>query len=470
MSRNKYIFYIASLLVIVLVVAFASQVRKLQKQLPSSVRIIPSESKSRSDLAQTVVEENVAATRPELLVKFRAGISVADINRITSRFNDQVQDEIEAVPGLTAIDDRDDADVAQVADQYRVLAEVEYAEPNYEITIDQNVQNGSLKRAEDSGQAEQWAFTHIGVPEAWARTKGSSGIVVGVLDSGVEYTHIGLSNNIWTRPPEMMPYHDQDLGTIDEVHGYNAVANDGDPTDENGHGTAAAGIIGAHCGNGPPVCGVSPQVAIMPLKFINAGGFGYVGDAVEAINYAINRKRAGINLRLINVGWDLAEPSLALADVIRAAYDVGILFVVSSGSAGTDNDASPRYPASYRIGNIISVAATNRSDALAQFSNYGMESVQIAAPGEDILTTALGNDYQLRSGTPTAASIVTGVAALALSSHPDVSVDQLRSFLLESVDKLPGLRGKVSAGGRINAMKAVTRSAAIRVQALAQDN
>ena len=253
----------------------------------------------------------------------------------------------------------------------------------------------------------------------------------------------------------MKPYHDQDLGTVDDVHGYNAVANDGDPTDDNGHGTAAAGIIGAHCGNGPRICGVSPQVAIMPLKFINAGGFGYVGDAVEAINYAINRKRAGVNLRLINVSWDLAEPSRALADVIRAAHDVGILFVVSSGSAGTDNDTSPRYPASYRIGNIITVAATNKSDALAQFSNYGAQSVQIAAPGEDILTTTLGNEYQLRSSTAMAASIVTGVAALALATHPDVSIDQLRSLLLESVDKLPGLRGKVSAGGRINASKAV---------------
>ncbi|HEV2828599.1 MAG TPA: S8 family peptidase [Pyrinomonadaceae bacterium] len=455
MSRNKYILYIASVLVIVLIVAFASQVRKLQKQLPASVRIIPSESKSRKDVAQAGIEENLTGTRAEILVKFRSGISVGDINQITSRFNDQLQDEIEAVPGLTAIDDRDDAAGGEVADQYRLLPEVEYAEPNYEIAIDQNEKNGKLKRAEELRQAEQWAFTHIGVPEAWATTKGSSGIVVGVLDSGVEYTHIDLVNNIWSRPPEMMPYHDQELGTIDDVHGYNAVANDGDPSDENGHGTAAAGIVGAHCGNGPRICGVSPQVAIMPLKFINAGGFGYVGDAVEAVNYAINRRRAGVNLRVINVSWDLAEPSRALADVIRAGYQVGILFVVSSGSTGTNNDRSPRHPASYDIGNIISVAATNRSDALAQFSNYGVKSVHIAAPGEDLLTTALGNEYQLRSDTALAAAIVSGVAALALSAHPDASLDQLRSLLLESVDMLPALRGKVSTGGRINAIKAV---------------
>jgi subtilisin family serine protease len=292
--------------------------------------------------------------------------------------------------------------------------------------------------------------------------KKGAGVVVGVLDTGVEYTHLGLVNNIWTRPSNLTPYHDQDLGTVDDIHGYNAAANDGDPADENGHGTAAAGIIGGHCEQGSGVCGVSPQVEIMPLKFINAGGFGYLSDAVEAINYAIERKRAGVNLHVINVGWNLPQRSRALEDVIRAAYASGILFVVSSGSDGSDNDASPRYPASYAIGNILSVAATDRNDALAQFSNYGADSIQVAAPGEDILTTALGNEYQLRSDTAMAAAIVSGVAALALCAHPDDSVDQLRSRLIESVERVPGLRGKVSTGGRINAMKAVITQASLK--------
>lgn len=454
MSRNKYILYIAIVLVILLAVAFVSQVRKLQKQLPSSVRIVPSESKSRKDVAQTGIEENAAATRPEVLVKFRAGISADNLNQIIANFHDQLQDEIEAVPGLTAIDDRDNADAAEVAAQYRVLPQVEYAEANYEIDVGRAVKAVNLTRGENSSLAEQWALARIEVPETRNQMKGGA-IVVGVLDSGVEYTHVGLVNNIWTRPAHMMPYHDQDLGTVDDVHGYNAAGNDGDPVDENGHGTAAAGIISAHCGNGLRICGVNSRAEIMALKFINAGGFGYVGDAVEAINYAIERKRSGVNLRVVNVGWELTERSRALEDAIRAANGAGIFFVVSSGSTGTNNDTSPRYPASYAIGNILSIAASNSGDELAPFSNYGAQSVHLAAPGEDILTTTLGNEYELRSDTSMAAALVSGVAALVLSTHPDVSVDQLRSLLFESIDKVPALRGKVAAGGRINAMKAV---------------
>ena len=252
----------------------------------------------------------------------------------------------------------------------------------------------------------------------------------------------------------MAPYHDQDLGTVDDVHGYNAVTNDGDPMDDNGHGTFCAGIIGAECGNNAGVCGVNWKTQIMPLKFTNAGGFGYVADAVEAINYAIDRKRAGVNLRVINASWGLSQPSRALEDVIRKAYEAGILFVAASGSTNSDNDTSQRYPAGYNLGNIISVAAADRSDALAQFSNYGPKSVDLAAPGKDILTTALGNDYGQHSGTSMAAALVGGVAALALSAQPGLSVDELRSLLLRSVDTVPGLRGKVSTGGRINAAKA----------------
>ena len=457
MGRNKYILYIALVLVMIFALAFLSQVKKLQRQVTSSVRIIPAEPKSREGVAQNELDQNAATYRgrPELLVKFRAGVSADAISQITARFNDQVQDEIEAVPGLTAIHDPDNADAAALANQYRALPEVEYAEPNYEISIDLAGNDANPVRANDPRFEQQWALSSISAPQAWARTKGSGEIVVAVLDSGVEYTHVDLVNNIWTRPANMKPYHDRDLGTIDDVHGYNAVANDGDPMDENGHGTFCAGVIGADCGNHVGVCGVNWKTQVMPLKFLNAGGFGYVADAVEAINYAIDRKRAGVNLRVINASWGLTEPSRALEDVTRKAYEAGILFVAASGSTSTNNDVSPRYPAGYSIGNIISVAATDRSDALAQFSNYGAKGVHLAAPGKGILTSALGNDYEQRSGTSLAAPMVAGVAALALSARPNLSVDQLRSLLLRSVDKLPGLRGRVMTAGRINAARAV---------------
>lgn len=454
MSRNKYPLYVALVLVIILGVAFTSQIRRLQKQLRSSVRIIPTDSKSRVD-AQSEFDQDAAISsgRPEVLVKFRAGVSDDAISRITASFSDHIQDKIEAVPGLTAIDDPDNAEATAVAAQYQALPEVEYAEPNYEIGLDQA--GNDTNQVRDPRFDEQWALVNISATQAWATTKGSGEIVVAVLDSGVEYTHADLLNNMWTRPASMKPYQDRDLGTVDDVHGYNAVKNDGDPIDDNGHGTNCAGIIGAECGNNSGICGVNWKTKIMPLKFMNAGGFGSVAGAVEAINYAIDRKLAGVNIRVINASWGLTQHSRALEDAISKAYEAGILFVAASGSTKTNTDTSPHYPASYNSGNVISVAALDRSNALASFSNYGVKSVHIAAPGKDILTTALGNDYQRESGTSMAAPIVTGVAALALSAHPNLSVDQLRSLLLESVDKLPGLRGKVSTGGRINAARAV---------------
>ena len=468
MSRNKYILYGALVLLVILVAAFAGQIRRLQKQWRSTVRIIPGESKSREAVAQNELDQDVAKSsgRSEVLVKFRAGLSDDSINEITARFNHRLQDEIEAVPGLTAIDDPDNLDPLAVAARYQALPEVEYAEPNYEINLDQADSNTSPARVNDPRFEEQWALANdgrhggkrgadISAMQAWTTTKGSDEIVVAVLDSGVEYTHVDLVNRIWTRPESMKSYQDRDLGMVDDVHGYNVVVNNGEPMDDNGHGTNCAGIIGAECGNNLGVCGVAWKTQIMPLKFLNAGGFGTVLGAVEAINYAIERKRAGINLRIISVSWGLTHYSRALEDVIRKASEAGILFVAASGSLNSNSDVSPHYPGGYNLGNVISVAATDRNDKLASFSNYGVKSVQVAAPGKDILTTALGNEYEQHSGTSMAAPIVAGVATLALSSHPNLSVEQLRSVLLESVDKLPGLRGKVSTQGRINAAWAV---------------
>src|SRR5258706_8780384 len=166
-----------------------------------------------------------------------------------------------------------------------------------------------------------------------------------------------------------------------------------------GTGTFWSGILGAACGKNAGVCGVNWQTQIMPLKFVNGGGFGYVADAVEAINYAIERKRAGVNLRAINASWGLSQPSRALEDVIRKAYEVEILFITASGSTSSDNDTSQRYPAGYGVGNIISVAATDRSDLLAQFSNYGGKRGYLAAPGQKILNHTPGDGFwqQLRN-------------------------------------------------------------------------
>lgn len=430
MSRNKIIVVVVLVLSAVLAFAFITQVKKLRQQLRTAVRIVPAEPKSRENELQSGMEDSVLSVRPELLVKFRAGTSTERISEIIGQFNHRLQDEIEAVPGLNVIDDPENREATALVAGYRDLPEVEYAEPNFEVTLDSSASNAKQIGVNDPRFEEQKWLTDIGALEAWATTKGSDQIVVAVLDTGVEYTHTDLVNNIWTRPTAIAPYQDRDLGTVEDVHGYNAVMNDGDPMDDNGHGTNCAGIIGAECGNKLGVCGVNWKTKILPLKFINAGGFGTVADAVEAINYAINRRRAGVNIRVISASWGLSQNSRALEDAIRVTYEAGMLFVAAVGNSSSNKDKAPHYPAGYKLGNVVSVPA------------FG-ESAGISAPGENVLTTALGHEYVMRSGTSMATAVVSGVAALTLAAHSEFSVDQLRLRLLESVD------------GKINAARAV---------------
>ena len=169
----------------------------------------------------------------------------------------------------------------------------------------------------------------------------------------------------------------------------------------------------------------------------------------------IDRKRAGVNVRIISASWGSTAKSRALEDVIRRAFDEGILFVAAAGNSSSNNDQTPHYPSSYNLGNVVSVAALNRNDELASFSNYGGKSVHIAAPGQEILSTWLEHGFAEKQGTSMATPFVSGVAALILAENPKMSVSDLRAKLLKSVDVLPSLKGKVSSGGRINAAKAV---------------
>ena len=351
------------------------------------------------------------------------------------------------------------------AAQYLALPEVEYAEPNMEICIP-DVFDVSLLPVHpaDPKFEEQWALSNSGqrggkqgadisAMLAWAITTGDDDVVVAVLDSGVDYTHEDLAPNMWKRATNVAPYHDAELGGIDDEIGFNAIDNASDPMDDNGHGTHCAGIIGAEGGNNIGITGVNWKVRIMPLKFMNAGGYGTTKDAIEAINYVIDRKKAGVNVRIISASWGSTQKSRALEDAIRAAYENDILFVAAEGNATTDNDRKPHYPSSYNVPNVVSVAALDRNDQLAKFSNYGLKSVAIAAPGKDIFSTWLGNAYEEKSGTSMATPVVSGVAALIVAENPRISVDQLRKRLLASVDPLPALKGKIATGGRINAAK-----------------
>src|SRR6185369_6512726 len=433
-----------------------------RNQLKTSVRIVPAEKKQPSSAEEIALSETRSFGRPEVLVKFKSGVSLSAIESLTARLNDRVEDSIESVAGLEAIDDLDNADANAVAAQYKAMPEVEYAEPNYDIELDEidNPLEPILPR--DPQFNDQWALANSGqrggkkgadisATLAWAKTTGSKDVVVAVLDSGVDYKHEDLENNMWVRPADMDPYHDDELGTVDDLNGYNAIDGTSDPMDENGHGTHCAGIIGAEGENDLGIAGVNWKVQIMPLKFMNASGSGTTKDAIEAISYAIDRKKAGVNVRIISASWGSTQRSRALEAAIRKAYENDILFVAAAGNSSVDNDRMPHYPSSYDVPNVISVAALDRHDQLASFSNYGAKSVAVAAPGVDILSTWLGNEYEEKSGTSMATPVVSGVAALILAEHPQMSVDELKKKLLASTDPIAALKGKTVTAGRINA-------------------
>jgi len=466
MNRNNFLIHIALAIVLILVAAFAGQLRRWQQEYKHRVRILPAEEKTRKAVttAELGETETHTLTAPEVLVKFKPGVSESTIRAITERFHDRVEDSIEAVPGLDAIDDLDDADAVQTAAAYQALPEVEYAEPNYEISIDDFESNPVTPS--DPRFSDQWALANdgqrggtrgadISATTAWSVTTGDDDVVIAVLDSGVDYTHSDLEHNIWQRPDNVPEYVDDSTGPIQDLQGYNAIMNNADPMDENGHGTHCAGIIGAEGGNDIGITGVNWKVRIMPLKFMNRGGFGTTKDAIEAINYVIDRKNNGVNVRVISASWGSTNRSQALGDVIKKAGEAGILFVAAAGNASTDNDRHPHYPSSYDLPNVISVAALDRNDQLASFSNWGAKHVAIAAPGVEILSTWLGDEYKESSGTSMATPVVAGVAALIVAKEPRISVEELRKRIVTSVDKLDSLKSKVTSGGRINAAKAL---------------
>ena len=467
MNRNNFFIHLALALVLILVAAFAGQLSRWRKQWRSQIHIIPAtEKKQPATTDEIALSETRSLGSPEVLVKFKTGVSDEAIEALTVRLHDRVEDRIENADGVEAIDDLDNADPASVVAEYSKLPEVEYAEANYEINLDETERALEPVLPHDPQFGDQWALSNSGqkggkkgadisATIAWATTTGSDKVVVAVLDTGVDYTHEDLEANMWSRPDRLAPYQDAELGTIDDVYGFNAIDNASDPMDDNGHGTHCAGIIGAEGENDLGIAGVNWKVQIMPLKFMNASGSGTTKDAIEAISYAIDRKKAGVNIRIISASWGSTQRSRSLEAVIRKAYENDILFVAAAGNSSVDNDRTPHFPSSYNVPNVISVAALDRHDQLASFSNWGVKSVAIAAPGVDILSTWLGNEYEEKSGTSMATPVVSGVAALVLAEHPRMSVDDLRKKLMASTDPIVALKGKTVTGGRINAAKAL---------------
>ena len=323
----------------------------------------------------------------------------------------------------------------------------------------------------DPGFTSQWGLSNTAIggygvvgadihaTQAWDVTTGSRNVVVGVVDSGIDLTHPDLAANVWTNPGEIAGngIDDDHNGFVDDVHGWNFVENNNNVQDGYGHGTHVSGIIGAVGNNGIGTAGINWQVSIMPLRFQDNYGVGDTGGAIAALNYAtMMRRDYGINVVVTNNSWGGGiGVSAMLQDAIRAQGDAGITFVAAAGNNAVNCDVSPRYPACYDLPNVISVAATDRYDNLAGFSNYGAATIDLGAPGVGIYSTRPNGTYASMSGTSQAAPQVTGVVALLAAAKPGITVAQVRAAILGSVDPVPGLTGKTVTGGRLDAAAAL---------------
>lgn len=384
--------------------------------------------------------------------------------------------------GLYQIKVSSDLSVEQAVAQASQDPRVEFAEPNYYYYPSQVIPNDTFFNQEwdllNTGMASFGgkAGADIEATKAWDITTGSSDVVVAITDSGVDLNHPDLAANAWVNPGEIPGngIDDDHDGFVDDVNGWNFFGNNGqifDPATELGHGTHVTGTIGAVGDNGIGVAGVAWHVKLMVLKFIGQqpdGTYsGSTADAVSAINYAIMQKKRGINLCAINASWDGPKASQSLRKAIIKAGKVGITFVCAAGNADVgsgqnmDDASQAQYPGAWNdISTLISVAATDYSDQMAYFSNYGHASVTVAAPGVRIWSTYLGSSYTTLDGTSMASPHVAGVVALLASTEPTLTPAQVKQRIINTSVPLVSLASKVQCSGRVDAYNALTNQVA----------
>ena len=352
--------------------------------------------------------------------------------------------------------------------------EIEYIEPNYIISLNNFEVLGDTTPI-DSMFNKQWGLVNTGknlggifsqgvagedinMSKAWEITKVSTGdqvIKIAVIDTGVDYTHPDLKSQIDVNEMELngKPGVDDDgNGYIDDIYGYDFANKDGDPMDGNGHGTHCAGVIGAGH-NSIGIAGVMSNVKIVPIKFLSDAGSGETIDAISAIDYAIKR-----GVHVMSNSWGGGEKEQSLLDAITAAEAAGITFIAASGNESNNNDKKSSYPANYDISNVISVGSFTGTGSKSSFSNYGLKTVHVTAPGSSILSTYKRGGYSSLSGTSMATPHVAGVVGLILSMEPHLTPLEIRERLINTSVKTEKLKAASLSGGRVDAFRAITNN------------
>ncbi|MBS2038338.1 S8 family serine peptidase [bacterium] len=327
--------------------------------------------------------------------------------------------------------------------------QVAYAVPNHVLD---GPELGKPSRPDDL-DPRQWGLDKIHAAQAWGITHGSrSGPVVAVFDTGVDEKHPDLKANLWTNPKEKAGngVDDDHNGYVDDVHGLNPFSQNGDLTDQYRHGTHAFGIIGAVGNNHKLLTGLNWEAQIMVIKIFDDKGKTDVAALAKGMEYAARH-----GARVTSHSWGNNTFNPAMLDAFRLN---SALHVCAAGNKGENNDDKPIFPASFELDNVISVASTDKNDVKAPRSNFGPKSVDLAAPGVDILSTVPEGKIEYMSGTSMAAPHVTGVAALIATAYPEADSLEIKRRLLASVDQLDNLKGVVASGGRLNAAAALAKT------------
>lgn len=395
----------------------------------------------------------------EVLVGYRGSSGLAAAGIASGLQSAQVTATFESID-VALVRLPDGMSVKSGVEYFSSLPGVQYAEPNYTRTLSALFPDDplfdELYGLHNTGQTGGIADADIDAPEAWDITTGSASVVVGVLDTGVDFTHPDLVNQAWVNPGEIAGngIDDDGNGYIDDINGWDFYDNDNDPSDTSdplnvsyGHGTHVAGTIAADSNNGQGVAGVAWDVKIAALRIFH-NNTTTSAAIVGAIQYATM-----MGFPLTNNSWGGGPGSFSMAEMnaIDAAGAANQLFIAAAGNDSTNNDIFPQYPASYDLDNIISVAASTSTDSLASFSNYGATTVDLAAPGQGILSTYPGGGYEYMNGTSMATPQVSGVAALLWSSSPGATYGEIRDALLDGVDPKAAFGGVTVTGGRLNA-------------------
>jgi thermitase len=334
--------------------------------------------------------------------------------------------------------------------QLNSLQGVDYAEPNY--TYQAFAQDTDFKKQwglnNDGRNSGGWfsrgvAGMDVGAINAWKIEKGSAEIKIAVIDTGVDYRHQDLKNQIMINEAEQRGQagvDDDQNGFVDDVYGFNFSSNSADPMDDHGHGTHCAGVIGAEH-NSVGIAGVMAEVKILPIKFLSRSGSGTLEGALKSIDYAITRE-----VNIMSNSWGGGAKSEAMLELIKKAEEKGILFIAAAGNSSSDNDKKPTYPANYEVESLVSVGAIDGKGKPASFTNTGKKTVHVFAPGVDTYSTVQNNGYKEMSGTSMACPHVAGIAGLILARSPGLSPLEIKQTLMTSARRVPELNNVTASG------------------------